>query len=66
MTKLNENNVAYVIQTMISMNYFDSSRRNLTYNRYVEWKSVIMEMHVITKFTNIHVYSSFTTMYIDN
>ena len=45
MTKLNENNV---IQTMTSMNYFDSSRKNLTYNKYFEWKSVIMEMHVIT------------------
>jgi hypothetical protein len=31
MTKLNENNVTYVIQTMSSMNYFDSSRTNLTY-----------------------------------
>jgi hypothetical protein len=31
MTKLNENNVTYVIQTMTSMNYFDSSRKNLTY-----------------------------------
>ena len=31
MTKLNENNVTYVIQTMSSMNYFDSSRLNLTY-----------------------------------
>ena len=31
MIKLNENNVTYVIQTMTSMNYFDSSRKNLTY-----------------------------------
>ena len=31
MTKLNENSVTYVIQTMTSMNYFDSSRKNLTY-----------------------------------
>ena len=31
MTKLNENNVTFVIQTMSSMNYFDSSRTNLTY-----------------------------------
>jgi hypothetical protein len=31
MTKLNENNYTYVIQTMASMNYFDSSRKNLTY-----------------------------------
>ena len=31
MTKLNENNVTYVIQTMSSMNYFDSSRKYLTY-----------------------------------
>jgi lipopolysaccharide export system protein LptA len=29
MTKLNENNVTFVIQTISSMNYFDSSR---TYN----------------------------------
>ena len=29
--KLNENNVTYVIQTMASMNYFDSGRKNLTY-----------------------------------
>ena len=53
MTKLNENNVTYVIQTMTSMNYFDSSRKNLTYT--FKWKSVIMEMHVITKSTNLHV-----------
>jgi hypothetical protein len=59
MTKLNENNITYVIQTMTSMNYFDSSRKNLT---YFEWKSVIMEMHVIAKFTNLHVYSSFPTL----
>jgi hypothetical protein len=31
MTKLNENSVTYVIQTMTSMNYFDTSRKNLTY-----------------------------------
>jgi arabinogalactan endo-1,4-beta-galactosidase len=31
MTKLNENNVTYVIQAMSSMNYFDSSRKYLTY-----------------------------------
>ena len=31
MIKLNENNVTYVIQTMTSMNYFDSSGKNLTY-----------------------------------
>ena len=48
MTKLNKNNAIYVIQTMTSINYFDSSRKNLT---YFEWKSVIMEMHVITKST---------------
>jgi hypothetical protein len=49
-TKLNENNV---IQTMSSMNYFDSSS-----NLYFEWKSIIMEMRNITKFTNLHVYST--------
>ena len=27
MTKLNENNVTFVIQTISSMNYFDSSRK---------------------------------------
>ena len=59
MTNLNENNV---IQTMTSMNYFDSSRKNLTYNQYFEWKSVIMEMHVITKSTNLHVSSIFPTL----
>ena len=31
MTKLNEDNVTYVIQTMSSMNYFDSGRKDLTY-----------------------------------
>ena len=31
MTKLNKNNVTYVKQIMSSMNYFDSSRTNLTY-----------------------------------
>jgi hypothetical protein len=62
MTKLNENNVTYVIQTMTSMNYFDSSRKNLTY--IFEWKSVIIEMHVITRSTNLHVYSSFPTLII--
>ena len=31
MTTLNENNVTYFVQTMTSMNYFDSSRKNLTY-----------------------------------
>ena len=39
---------------MASINYFDSSRENLTY--LSKWKSV-MEMHVITKSTNLHVYS---------
>jgi len=34
------------------MNYFDSSRKNLIY--VLKWKSV-MEMHVITKYTNLHV-----------
>jgi arabinogalactan endo-1,4-beta-galactosidase len=43
MTKLNENNVTYVIQTMASMNYFDSSRKNLTYILNY------MEMHAITQ-----------------
>ena len=35
MTKLNKNNVTYVKQTMSSMNYFDSSRTNLTYYIYI-------------------------------
>jgi hypothetical protein len=30
MTKLNENNVTFVIQTISSMNYFDSSRGTAT------------------------------------
>ena len=41
MTKLNENNVTYVIQTMASMIYFDSSRKNLTYilnGSQYQWK----------------------------
>jgi hypothetical protein len=43
------------------LNYFDSSRKSLT---DFEWKSVIMEMHVhvITKFTDLHIYSSFPTL----
>ena len=46
---------------MGSINYFDSSTKKS--NLYFEWKSVIMEMHVIsTKFTNLHVYSSFPTL----
>jgi hypothetical protein len=60
MTKLNENNVTYVIQTMTSMNYFDSSWKKLTY--ILNGMHVIMEMHVITQFTNLHVYSSFPTL----
>jgi hypothetical protein len=55
MTKLNENNVTYVIQTMASMNYFDSSRTNLTYILNY------MEMHAITQCTNLHICSSFPT-----
>ena len=55
MTKLNENNVTYVIQTMVSMNYFDSSRTNLTYILNY------MEMHAITQCTNLHICSSFPT-----
>ena len=51
----------YIIQTIASMNYFDSSRKNLTY--IFQWMSVT-EMHVITKFTNRHVYSCFS--YINN
>jgi hypothetical protein len=46
---------------MASMNYFDSSRKNLTY--ILKWKSVIMEMHVITQSTNLNVYSWFSYMY---
>ena len=44
---------------MASMNYFNSSRKSLTY--FFKWKSV-MEMHFITKFTNLHVYSCFSFM----
>ena len=32
------------------MNYFDSSRKNLTY--FFKWK-LVMEMHVLTKSTNL-------------
>ena len=45
---------------MASMNYFDSSRKNLTY--ILKWKSV-MEMHVITQSTNLDVYSWLSYMY---
>jgi hypothetical protein len=38
------------------MNYFDSSKKNLTY--FFKWKSV-MEMHLITKFTNHFVFMLF-------
>jgi hypothetical protein len=50
-----------VIQIMASMNYFDCSRKNITY--FFKWKSV-MEMHVITKPTNLRAYSCFS--YTDN
>ena len=46
---------------MASINYFDSSRENLTY--LSKWKSV-MEMHVITKSTNPHGY--ICSSYMDN
>jgi hypothetical protein len=36
--------------------FFDSSMKNLTY--ILKWKSV-METHVITKSTHIHIYSIF-------
>jgi hypothetical protein len=42
---------------MASRNYFDSSRKRS--NLYFEWKSVIIEMHEITKSTNLHVILSF-------
>jgi hypothetical protein len=43
-------------QSMASMNYFDSKRKNPT--DVLKQKSV-MERHVITKSTNIHDYSCF-------
>ena len=46
---------------MASMNYFDSRRKNKTYN--LKWKSV-MKMPVITKSTNLHVHSCVS--YMDN
>ena len=46
---------------MAFMNYFESSRKNLTY--FFKWISV-MEMHVVIKSTNLHDYSCFS--YIDN
>jgi hypothetical protein len=45
---------------MASGNYFDSSKKRS--NLYFEWKSVIIEMHVITKSTNLHMYSCFPTL----
>jgi len=42
----------------VSMNYFVSSRNNLAY--ILKWESV-MQMHAITKSTNLHVYSCFPT-----
>ena len=47
---------------MASMNDFDYSSTNITYILNGTWKSVITEMHVITKSTNLHVYSSFPTL----
>ena len=44
---------------MASMNYFDSSRKNLTYN--LKWKSV-MEMHV-TSNNKIHQPSQWSQWY---
>jgi len=38
------------------MNYFDSNKKNQTY--FLIGKAV-MKMHVITKSTNLHVYSHF-------
>jgi uncharacterized radical SAM superfamily Fe-S cluster-containing enzyme len=46
---------------MAVMYYIDSSRKNVTY--ILKWKSII-EMHVITKSTNLHVYNCF--FYMDN
>ena len=48
-----------VIKMMASMNYFDSSTNNLT---YFERKSVLNGNPLITKSTNLHVYSSFPTL----
>jgi hypothetical protein len=51
--KSKENNATHVkniIQTMASMNYFDSNRKNPT--NFSKWKSV-MKIHVIAKFTLI-------------
>ena len=45
------------MQTMASMNYFDSNRRNLSY--FFKWKSE-MEIHVIAKTANLHAYSCFS------
>ena len=41
---------------MASMNYFDSSMKDLNY--ILKWKSV-MKMHVITQSTNLHAYVVF-------
>ena len=53
---------------MASMNYFDSIRKHLAH--FFKYKSV-MEIHVITKSTNLHVYSCvsfiyFAFLYIDD
>jgi hypothetical protein len=42
------------LQTMASMNYFNSSRKNLT---YILKRKSAKEMHAITQFTNLHDYS---------
>jgi hypothetical protein len=44
---------------MASMNDLDISRKNITYILNGTWKSVVTEMHVITKSANLHVYSCF-------
>ena len=46
---------------MASMNYFDSSRKSLSYFFKLE---SLMEMCVIPKSTNLHTYSCFS--YMDN
>ena len=49
------------LQIMTSMNYFNSSRKNPT---YILKRKSVMELHGMTKFTNLHVNSCLS--YIEN
>jgi hypothetical protein len=49
MTKLNENNVTFVIQTISSMNYFDSGRK-YNGNAYPIKIEIILPCHFLCSF----------------